>query len=213
MLPRLGAFPVVKNPLVIKHSNITGGRVVGQKQVIKRALGFVLFFLLITSFTPNIAFSGTEFTQEYIAYSAINPIGIIADDSGFMIPVNPQTGEADRSSMSDKITHTVKSGETISTIAAAYGLRTSTLLWENNLSQNSVLRVGRELVIPPVDGVTHEVQSGQSIDRIATLYEVDKDSIIRQNGLDSETISVISDKGKSNRKSGLSLPYKFIASS
>lgn len=137
---------------------------------------------MVTSFTPNIAFSEADFAMEYTAFQAM-PSTIIADDSGFIIPVNPQTGEADRSQMSDKATHTVQSGETLSVIAETYGLKTSTLMWENNLGASSVLKVGQTLVIPPVDGVTHEVKSGQTLSKIAALYEIEEDLIIKQNSL------------------------------
>lgn len=114
---------------------------------------------------------------------------IIADDAGFMIPVNPQTNAADRSEMSDKATHTVQSGETLSTIAETYGLKTQTLMWENNMGTGSILKVGQELIIPPVDGVSHTVKSGQSLAKIAALYEIPEEDIIRQNALESETLA------------------------
>lgn len=117
------------------------------------------------------------------------PSGIIADDSGFLMPVNPQTNESDRSQMTDKAVHTVQSGETLSTIAESYGLKTTTLKWENGLSDTSVLKVGMQLVIPPVDGVSHVVKSGQSLDKIASLYSVDKALIMTQNGFSEDTIS------------------------
>jgi murein DD-endopeptidase MepM/ murein hydrolase activator NlpD len=91
--------------------------------------------------------------------------------------------------MSDKATHTVQSGETLSLIAEQYGLKTSTLMWENNLGKSSVLKVGQTLVVPPVDGVTHEVKSEQTIAKIATLYDVEKESIIKQNDLGGEVVA------------------------
>jgi hypothetical protein len=131
--------------VLVKHSTVSLRRTT-RGQLIKRTFAFVLFFLLITSFTPNIAFSEADFAMEYTAFSGMQSI-ILADDSGFIIPVNPQTGEADRSEMSDKATHTVQSGETLSVIADGYGLKTTTLMWENNLSKYSVLKVGQTLVI------------------------------------------------------------------
>jgi murein DD-endopeptidase MepM/ murein hydrolase activator NlpD len=169
------------------HFNVVN-KTITQSQILKRTFAFVLFFLLITSFTPNIAFSSEADLQIDYGASALANSTLISDDSGFIIPVNPQTGEADRSEMSDKATHIVQSGETLSTIAESYGLKTTTLMWENNLTENSVLKVGQELVIPPVDGVTHEVKSGQSLDKIAALYDVDKDLIIKQNNLIDEKV-------------------------
>jgi murein DD-endopeptidase MepM/ murein hydrolase activator NlpD len=137
--------------------------------MLKRALAFTALFILVTSYTPNIAFSDSEYYS--VEGSAMMlPSTIIADDSGFIMPVNPQTNEADRSGMTDKAIHTVQSGETLSTIAELYGIKTATLLWENGLSQTSVLK-------------------GQSLEKIAILYTVDKALIMTQNALIDETLA------------------------
>lgn len=181
------ALPWVRKPVAVKHVTASE-RVVSQGQIIKRGIGFVLFIILITSFTPNIAFSEADFGFEQAAYAGMNT-SIIADDSGFIIPVNPQTGESDKSEMSDKATHIVQSGETLSLIAEAYTLKSTTLMWENNLSKSSILKVGQTVVIPPVDGVSHEVKSGQTLGKIATLYDIDKEKIIKQNNLDGDVVA------------------------
>lgn len=173
--------------MTVKRS-INTHKPVSQSQILKRALGFMAFFVLVTSFTPNIAFSDADFAMEQMAYPAIAS-NIVADDSGFLVAINPQTGQADRSEMSDKIAHTIQSGETLSVIASDYGLKTSTLTWENGIGKTSVLKVGQELIIPPVDGVTHEVKSGQTVSKIAALYEVEEATILKQNGLDGQAIS------------------------
>lgn len=182
------ALPKLKKPSFLKQKKVQNLNI-DESHILKRALGFVAFFVLITSFTPNIAFSDTEFVAYEAMSAPMMATNIVADDSGFIIPVNPQTNEADRSAMSDKIAHTVESGETLSTIAASYGLKTSTLKWENNLSDSSILRVGTSLTVPPVDGVTHTVKSGQSLAKVASLYEVEEADIIRQNALDTETLT------------------------
>ena len=46
------------------------------------------------------------------------------------------------------IEHVVQSGETLSAIAVAYGVKTSTLLEYNNISNPSLIRVGQTLFIP-----------------------------------------------------------------
>ena len=182
------ALPKFKKPSFLKRKKVQHINI-SESHILKRALGFVAFFVLVTSFTPNIAFSDTEFAAYEQMSAQMLATNIIADDSGFMIPVNPQTNAADRSEMSDKIAHTVVSGETLSTIAETYGLKSTTLMWENNLSKQSILRVGTELAIPPVDGVSHTVKSGQSLAKIAALYDIEESDIIRQNALDSEIIA------------------------
>ncbi|MFC1599415.1 peptidoglycan DD-metalloendopeptidase family protein [Patescibacteria group bacterium] len=182
------ALPKLKKPSFLRKKKTTN-TIISESHILKRALGFVAFFVLVTSFTPNIAFSDTEFAAYEAMSAPMLATNIIADDSGFMIPVNPQTNEADRSAMSDKIAHSVESGETLSTIAAMYGLKTNTLKWENNLSNSSILRVGTSLSVPPVDGVSHTVKSGQSLAKVATLYDIEEADIIRQNALDTETLT------------------------
>ena len=182
-----GLMPWAKKGILVKHS-ISSIKPVSEVQMLKRALAFTALFVLVTSYTPNIAFSDSEYYSAEGSATML-PSAIISDDSGFIMPVNPQTNEADRSGMTDKAIHTVQSGETLSTIAELYGIKTATLLWENGLSQTSVLKVGMQLAIPPVDGVTHFVKSGQTLDKIAALYTIDKAAIMMQNALIDETLA------------------------
>ncbi|MGL5830960.1 MAG: peptidoglycan DD-metalloendopeptidase family protein [Candidatus Altimarinota bacterium] len=110
---------------------------------------------------------------------------VIADQDGYIPKINPQTELADRSTMNGRFVHEVESGQTISTIAEEYGLKTNTVLWENGLSSTSTLKIGQKLLIPPVDGVTHKVEKGQDIKKIASLYSVSEEAILKQNGLES----------------------------
>ncbi|PIR61747.1 MAG: hypothetical protein COU66_02170 [Candidatus Pacebacteria bacterium CG10_big_fil_rev_8_21_14_0_10_44_11] len=68
------------------------------------------------------------------------------------------------------ITHIVTEGETLSSIAARYGLDVTTIMWENNLTESSKLKPGQELRILPVDGVRHQVQRGETVYSIAKKY-------------------------------------------
>jgi len=113
---------------------------------------------------------------------------MIATDDGYISKINPQTEFSDRSAMNGRIVHEVASGETISTIAEEYGLKTNTVLWENGLNASSTLHIGQQLVIPPVDGVTHVVQKDQDIKKIASIYGVDANTIIKQNQLTSDAV-------------------------
>lgn len=109
---------------------------------------------------------------------------LLATEDGYIPKVTPQTEFSDRSAMNGRIIHEIESGDTVSTIAEEYGLKTNTVLWENGLSSTSTLKVGQKLVIPPVDGVTHIVEKGQDIKKIASVYGISGDSIIKQNRLE-----------------------------
>lgn len=69
--------------------------------------------------------------------------------------------------------HVVQEGETISEIAARYGLQPTTIYWENDLSESSKLKPGQEIRILPVDGVRHKVARGETIYSIAKKYGLD----------------------------------------
>lgn len=71
------------------------------------------------------------------------------------------------------ITHVITEGETISSIAARYGLKPTTILWENNLTEQSKIKPGQELSILPVDGVRHKVSRGETIYSIGKKYGLD----------------------------------------
>lgn len=147
---------------------------------------------IIGSFTP----SGTKaemygsdvdaFNFDTGAYAST----LLADGDGYLTKANPQTAEPNRTGMTDKFVHTVKSGETLSTIASSYGLKTKTLLWENNLSNANALKVGQKLVIPPVDGISHKIEKGESISKIAKTYHVKVEDIKKQNNLVANSVPV-----------------------
>jgi murein DD-endopeptidase MepM/ murein hydrolase activator NlpD len=71
------------------------------------------------------------------------------------------------------ISHIVADGETISSIAERYGLKPSTIFWENNLTEKSTIKPGQELSILPVDGVRHKVARGETIYSIGKKYGLD----------------------------------------
>lgn len=71
------------------------------------------------------------------------------------------------------ITHVVGDGETVSSIAERYGLKPSTIFWENNLTDKSTIKPGQELSILPVDGIRHKVVRGETIYSIGKKYGLD----------------------------------------
>jgi murein DD-endopeptidase MepM/ murein hydrolase activator NlpD len=77
------------------------------------------------------------------------------------------------------ITHKVQEGETLSEIAARYGLQVETILWENNLTANAILKPNQELRILPVDGVRHKVARGETIFSVGKRYGLDDESQVQ----------------------------------
>lgn len=76
--------------------------------------------------------------------------------------------------------YAVQSGDTISGIAAQFGLTAETIVWSNPALERNpdLLSVGQELIILPENGVYHQVGSGDTIAAIATTYQANIDAIL-----------------------------------
>lgn len=86
--------------------------------------------------------------------------------------------------------YSVESGDTISGIAAKFGLSPETIIWANPDLENNpdLLWVGQELTILPVNGVYHQVGSSDTLEGIASTYKTEPQTIINSplNELDPE---------------------------
>lgn len=88
-------------------------------------------------------------------------------------------------------TYIVAEGDTLSTIASRFGISVNTVLWANNLSAKSVLKLGQTLTILPTSGVVHTVKNGDTLIKIAKTYNSDSAAILSANKLaDSSAITV-----------------------
>lgn len=85
------------------------------------------------------------------------------------------------------IEYLVESGDTVSSLAERFNVSASTILWANNLSKNSSLKIGQKLVIPPVSGVIHQVRAGDTVSEIAQRYKTKAQNILAFNELSSES--------------------------
>jgi len=79
----------------------------------------------------------------------------------------------------------VEGGDTISSIAANFGISQSTILWENKLSDTDYIKPGQKLTILPIDGVTHTVKKGDTIASITKKYKANEEKILAFNRLAS----------------------------
>ncbi len=77
------------------------------------------------------------------------------------------------------ITHTVKAGDTVQSIALSFGLQPTTLMWANPAIEDApdLLRISQEVVILPIDGAYHQVADGDTLESIAKTYKVYTETI------------------------------------
>lgn len=89
-------------------------------------------------------------------------------------------------------TYVVQGGDTISTIAANFGLSQTTILWANNMTARDYIRPGQKLKILPIDGIAYTVKKNDTLSKLAKTYAVTTDEIREANGLDEETALTVS---------------------
>lgn len=82
--------------------------------------------------------------------------------------------------------YVVEAGDTLVSLAEKFNVSVDTLLWANNLSKNSVLKVGQKLVILPVSGVIHHVKDKDTLSGIAETYKARVEDIIAFNELSEQ---------------------------
>ena len=82
--------------------------------------------------------------------------------------------------------YTVKQGDTINDIALAHNINPATIMNINNIRNSRAIPVGRELLIPNMDGFYYNIERNDTIDSISIEYNVDKNEILRINKIENE---------------------------
>lgn len=135
---------------------------------------------------------GTSQMQETEVYIPADSRLALLTSGGTAVAVAPSiTGALREESRPRRIrtdvqTYVVQSGDTVSTIAAEFGLLQNTLLWANNMTTRSVIRPGQQLKILPVDGVMYSVKKGDTLSKLAKNFSVSEADITTYNKLEDE---------------------------
>jgi surface antigen len=79
--------------------------------------------------------------------------------------------------------YVVQPGDSVSSLAAKFGVTSDSIMWSNNLRGNS-LNAGLKLVIPPKNGIVYVVQSGDTVDNLAQKYRASVRLIIDVNDIE-----------------------------
>lgn len=100
-----------------------------------------------------------------------------ADDQ---VQTKPQIVTTSLKSKKDIRTYTTVEGDTVSSIAAKFGVTPDTIRFSNGLS-GDVVAAGKQLTISPVNGMTYVVQANDTPDSLAAKYNVPKSQLIAFN--------------------------------
>jgi LysM repeat protein len=94
---------------------------------------------------------------------------------------------------SDRISlYVVREGDTLSSIADAFGVSINTIRWNNDI-KGSVITPGKTLVILPVSGVRHTVKSGDTLASITKLYKGDIAEVLSYNNIEASAKLAVGD--------------------
>lgn len=110
------------------------------------------------------------------------PLSIIVPGTIAAQPIEEEPG-GPRPPRTRTESYLVKDGDTISTIAHAFGVNIGTILWNNNLSERQYIRPGDTLRIPPVSGMLIAVKKGDTLSKLAQRYAAEAGEIATFNGL------------------------------
>lgn len=78
--------------------------------------------------------------------------------------------------------YTVRDGDTLSGIAAMFGVSVNTIIGANDI-KNGVIQPGQELIILPITGIVHTVVKGETLAGLAKAYNSDAHDIALYNNL------------------------------
>ncbi|MBI4994313.1 M23 family metallopeptidase [Candidatus Peregrinibacteria bacterium] len=163
---------------------------------VRQSIAVGVALLVVTSIAPTrileTGFTADAFTDdsEFIEIDEeFETPPFFLDENGFVLKTSPVSEDANRIGFTDSVQHTVQAGDTLSGIAALYGISVKTLVWENNLSEDATLKVGQVLNIPAVDGVSVTVSSDkETLASIAKSYGVEVALIKEHNNLEGDVI-------------------------
>ena len=85
--------------------------------------------------------------------------------------------------------YTVRSGDSIASIAKRFGLYTDTIISANGISEANPVKQGRELRIPNINGLVYKARPGDNLAGIAKKFKTDTTKLLDANDLGSETIT------------------------
>ena len=103
----------------------------------------------------------------------------IASTSNNVI-AKPQVVSKTLQSRADIKTYVTQSGDTVSSLAAKFGVTSDSIRWSNNLSADTLIP-GVTLFIPPVNGIVYTVKPGDTAASLATQFGANADQITAYN--------------------------------
>jgi murein DD-endopeptidase MepM/ murein hydrolase activator NlpD len=142
-----------------------------------------------TAVDPGVASTGAgDASTGTGAAASVGVAGQFLEDGTLLKPVVVDTTVVD--GRTQLRTYTVRSGDTLTGIASKTGVSMMTIWWANKLTAKDQLKVGQQLVIPPVDGLVVTVGPNDTLASVAAAHGLDPAEIVATNQLTDTTLVI-----------------------
>jgi surface antigen len=127
----------------------------------------------------------TAITSQAISQSVELTQAPIADN----VVAKPQVITTALKSKADIKSYTTQTDDTLSSLAAKFGVTSDSIRWSNGLGVSDAVTINQKIYIPPITGIVYVVVAGDTVDSLATKYKASSDKIIAYN--DAEKAGLI----------------------
>lgn len=114
-------------------------------------------------------------------------LAVSASDTDII--AKPQLVNTTLKSKKDIVRYTTQPSDTITSIAAGFGISANSIRWSNNIIGDAVV-AGRELLIPPANGIVYLVKAGDSVASVVNKYQADITVFVTVNDAESGSLAV-----------------------
>ncbi len=134
---------------------------------------------------------GEVFNSSKLVNSQEISADYLSNVSDIIPPKNTALTSIPDSRRTEPIAYVVEGGDTLYGIGEKFKVSLDAIKYVNNLTDDSVLKPGQEIIIPPMIGLIHKVASGDTLQSIAKKYDVPSQAIADFNYLlDTTKIAV-----------------------
>lgn len=124
--------------------------------------------------SPELVFFGRTGIRANIPPVTVTPQVLGAIVGGMNTSVSPEV-----------FRYVVEAGDTPSSVAEKFSISLNTIVWANDISDSTVLKPGKELIVLPTTGTLHLVRPNDTLSEISLWYKGDVKKIVKYNGLAS----------------------------
>ncbi|HTL39446.1 MAG TPA: M23 family metallopeptidase [Methylomirabilota bacterium] len=141
----------------------------------------------INAQTDQLVTDTNSSSSKIVLASTVDNSALHTDPTTIQDDVAVKTNPADTESFSRSgITkYQVASGDTVIGIASSFGISPQTIMMENKISEDSILKPGQELTILPTTGITHTITSGDTLSALLKKYSISEESFLDANNIES----------------------------